>query len=197
MNRMRSASPGTPTSKSRRTKRTISSRSIEESIRHAPLRLGRACGRSNTMPSRIKDILIENLEVITDRRLRDHSPARPQPSHESAQASATGPQGSAVPPGGPRQPKRRTRTSSASSGGAMWCCTIPMTPSLRSCSSSGMPPTDPSVLAIKQTLYRIGKESPLIPLFIQACGERQAGCGAGRTEGALRRGEQHRLGETA
>ncbi len=27
---------------------------------------------------------------------------------------------------------------------------------------------DPSVLAIKQTLYRIGKESPLIPLFIQA-----------------------------
>jgi polyphosphate kinase len=28
--------------------------------------------------------------------------------------------------------------------------------------------TDPNVLAIKQTLYRIGKESPLIPLFIQA-----------------------------
>jgi polyphosphate kinase len=27
---------------------------------------------------------------------------------------------------------------------------------------------DPSVLAIKQTLYRIGRESPLIPLFIQA-----------------------------
>lgn len=27
---------------------------------------------------------------------------------------------------------------------------------------------DPNVLAIKQTLYRIGKESPLIPLFIQA-----------------------------
>jgi hypothetical protein len=28
--------------------------------------------------------------------------------------------------------------------------------------------TDPNVLAIKQTLYRTGKESPLIPLFIQA-----------------------------
>ncbi len=28
--------------------------------------------------------------------------------------------------------------------------------------------TDPNVLAIKQTLYRIGKESPLIPLLIQA-----------------------------
>ncbi len=27
---------------------------------------------------------------------------------------------------------------------------------------------DPNVLAIKQTLYRIGKESPLIPLFVQA-----------------------------
>jgi polyphosphate kinase len=27
---------------------------------------------------------------------------------------------------------------------------------------------DPNVLAIKQTLYRIGKESPLIPLFIEA-----------------------------
>lgn len=28
--------------------------------------------------------------------------------------------------------------------------------------------TDPAVLAIKQTLYRIGKESPLVPLLIQA-----------------------------
>ncbi len=28
--------------------------------------------------------------------------------------------------------------------------------------------TDPTVLAIKQTLYRIGKESPLVPLLIQA-----------------------------
>ena len=56
---------------------------------------------------------------------------------------------------------------------------------------------DPHVIAIKMTLYRIGANSPLINLLIQAAEARQAGRGAGGAQGALRRAEQHHLGEAA
>jgi polyphosphate kinase len=45
---------------------------------------------------------------------------------------------------------------------------------------------DPHVIAIKMTLYRIGPNSPLIPLLIEAAETGKQVAVLGRVEGALR-----------
>ncbi|MGA9119978.1 MAG: polyphosphate kinase 1 [Bacteroidota bacterium] len=141
--------------------------SIEESIRQR--RFGNVVhvGVTDTMPARIQEILVENLEVTADDvyqivppmglshlmsllrlplpEVKDPPlhPAVPFPEDESEDLFTRIRQGDII-----------LHHPYDSFG--------PVVQFIRQAAK------DPSVLAIKQTLYRIGKESPLIPLFIEA-----------------------------
>jgi polyphosphate kinase len=142
-------------------------RSIEESIRLRRFGSVVRVGIEETMPGRIRDILAENLEVTPD----DVFPITPPLGLSHLMALLKVPRPDLKdPPHAPTSVGSEEETDDIFSTIRRHDIVLhhpydsfsPVVQFLRSAV------TDPSVLAIKQTLYRIGKESPLIPLLIQA-----------------------------
>ena len=88
------------------------------------------------------------------------------------------------------------RTSSALSGAGTSSCTTPSTSFAPVIQFIEAAAADPDVLAIKQTLYRVGNNSPIVEALKRA-GERQTGGRPAGAQGPRRRGEQHRVGPGA
>ena len=140
---------------------------IEESIRLRRFGSVVRVGVEKTMPARIKDILLENLEAApTDvyeltpplglshlmHLLKIQRPDLKDPPHHPAVLTA--------------DDEVEDMFSVIRRGDVLlhhpYDSFAPVVQFIRNAA------TDPTVLAIKQTLYRIGKESPLVPLLIQA-----------------------------
>jgi polyphosphate kinase len=141
--------------------------SIEESIKLRRFGSVVRVGVQNTMPERIKNILVENLEVTHD----DVYEIRPPLglSHLMALLKVPRPDLKDT----PYVPASVTGDDDSEDIFAVmrrgdlflhhpYDSFTPVVQFLKAAA------TDPNVLAIKQTLYRIGKESPLVPLLIQA-----------------------------
>jgi polyphosphate kinase len=142
-------------------------RSIEESIRQRRFGSVVRVGVQNTMPDRIKDILVENLEVTPHEVYRLRPPLGL--SHLAVLMKVARPD-LKDPPFHPASPLGEDESDDIFAAIRRndiilhhpYDSFAPVVQFIRSAAK------DPSVLAIKQTLYRIGKESPLVPLFIEA-----------------------------
>ncbi len=140
---------------------------IAESIRMRRFGPVVRVGVQDTMPSRIKDILVDNLEVTGDDVYHLTPPLGL--SHLMALLKLPRPDLKDIPfvPSSLRVEEDGEDMFSVIRKGDVvlhhpFDSFTPVVQFLRAAAN------DPNVLAIKQTLYRIGKESPLIPLFIQA-----------------------------
>jgi len=142
-------------------------RSIEESIRLRRFGSVVRVGIQKTMPDRIKDILVENLEVtpanvyhITPPLGLSHLMALLKVPRPDLKDSLHTPAAVLTEEGGEDifSAIRRADIMLHHPYDAF----SPVVQLIRSAAR------DPNVLAIKQTLYRIGRESPLIPLLIEA-----------------------------
>jgi polyphosphate kinase len=141
--------------------------SIEESVRMRRYGSVVRVAVQNAMPSRIKDILIENLEVLPD---GVYEIAQPMGlSHLMALLSLPRPD--------LKDPPYHPAPLAFEEEGEDIFSAIRRRDIILHPPYDSFNPVvqfieaavkDPSVLAIKQTLYRIGKESPLIPLLIKA-----------------------------
>jgi polyphosphate kinase len=146
-------------------------RSIAESLRLRRFGSVVRVGVQNDMPGRIRDILVENLEVTQDDvypltpplglshlmgLVRVPRPDLKDPMHYPAMPGST-------------EEEPLDMFALIKRGDVFlhhpYDSFSPVVQFLKAAA------TDPSVLAIKQTLYRIGKESPLVPLLIQAAEE--------------------------
>jgi polyphosphate kinase len=142
-------------------------RSIEESIRQRRFGSVVRVGVERAMPERIRDILIENLEVTPD----DVYPLSPPLGLSHLNVLLRLPR-----PDLKDTPYHPQNTITEDETDDMFAVIRrndvllhhpydTFAPVVQFISAAAR---DPNVLAIKQTLYRIGKESPLIPLFIEA-----------------------------
>jgi polyphosphate kinase len=141
--------------------------SIEESIRQRRYGSVVRVGVQNTMPARIKEILVDNLEVTADDVYELTPPLGL--SHLMSLLKLPRPE--------LKDPAYQPTAGSFDEDGDDVFSTIRRGDVLLHHPYDSFGPVvqfikaaanDPNVLAIKQTLYRIGKESPLIPLFVQA-----------------------------
>lgn len=142
-------------------------RSIAESLRQRRFGSVVRVGVQNSMPLRIKDILAENLEVTNDDVY--HLTPPHALSHLLMLLKLPRPELKDVPflPGSVVPEEEADDMFAVIRRGDLilhhpYDSFSPVVQFIKAAA------TDPNVLAIKQTLYRIGKESPLIPLFIQA-----------------------------
>ncbi len=141
--------------------------SIEESIRLRRFGSVVRVGVQETMPTRIKNILIENLEVTKE----DVYPIKQPLGLNHLMSLLKLPRPELKDP--PYSPAHQLSEDSAEDmfgiiqrGDLLlhhpYDSFSPVVQFIKNAVS------DPDVLAIKQTLYRIGKESPLVPLLIEA-----------------------------
>ncbi len=142
-------------------------RSIEESIRQRRFGPVVRVGVQDTMPGGIKDILVENLEAAPDDVYEITPPLGL--SHLNALLKLPRPELKDPiyhPAAGVPDEDEEDIFTTIRRGDILlhhpYDSFNPVVQFIRSAAH------DPNVLAIKQTLYRIGKESPLIPLFIEA-----------------------------
>jgi polyphosphate kinase len=140
---------------------------IAESIRMRRFGSVVRVGIQDTMPDRIKDILVDNLEVTPDDVYHLAPPLGL--SHVMALMKLPRPDLKDPPfvPSSLRVEEDGQDIFSVIRRGDVvlhhpYDSFAPVVQFIRAAAA------DPNVLAIKQTLYRIGKESPLIPLFIRA-----------------------------
>ena len=145
-------------------------RSIAESLRLRRFGSVVRVGIQNTMPARIRDILVENLEVTQDDVYALNPPLGL--SHLIALLKIPRPE--------LKDPVYYPAPLQADDEGEDMFTLIKRGDIILNHPYDSFNPVvqfikaaanDPNVLAIKQTLYRIGKESPLVPLLIQASEE--------------------------
>ena len=126
---------------------------------------------NEAMPPSVLEILVTNLELDRDdiykipwpafagagARPRQVRPSRPEVSRRLSRLFRR-----------PCSRKTRKRTSSPPSAVAIFCCNSPSTPSSRSSGCCRRPRNDPNVLAIKITLYRVGRNAPVVDALLEA-----------------------------
>ncbi len=141
--------------------------SIEDSIRQRRFGSVVRVSTESKMPARIKDILVENLEVTPDDVYELDPPLDPSQLMTLLKLPRPDLKDQPYVPAFPMNEEDGEDLFSVIKRGDIllhhpYDSFSPIVQFIKSAAN------DPNVLAIKQTLYRIGKESPLIPLFVEA-----------------------------